>query len=55
MGFFEVNYRANFTGAIIHFKRAAKQGDRDGLYNLGVAYDNGWMGAGVAPDKVSLE
>ncbi|XP_048588647.1 protein sel-1 homolog 3 [Nematostella vectensis] len=50
LGFYEVNMRSNLSGAAIYFMRAAKKGDRDGLYNLGVAYDNGWL-EGQPQDK----
>ena len=53
MGFYEVNMRHNFSGGAIYFKRAADKGDRDGLSNLAVSYDNGWV-AGHPPDKVFI-
>ena len=53
MGFYEVNMRQNFSGAAAYFKRAADKGDRDGLSNLAVSYDNGWV-KGHPPDKVYM-
>ena len=43
MGFYEVNMKQNFSGGAIYFKMAADKGDRDGLFNLGLSYDNGWV------------
>ena len=43
--------RQNYSGAAVYFKRAADKGDRDGLTNLAVCYDNGWV-EGHPPDKV---
>ena len=43
--------RQNHSGAAIYFRRAANKGDRDGLSNLAVSYDNGWV-EGHPPDKV---
>lgn len=43
--------RQNYSGAAAYFKRAADKGDRDGLCNLAVSYDNGWV-EGHPPDKV---
>ena len=43
--------RQNFSGGAIYFRRAANKGDRDGLTNLAVSYDNGWV-EGHPPDKV---
>ena len=43
--------RQNFSGGAIYFRRAANKGDRDGLTNLAVCYDNGWV-EGHPPDKV---
>lgn len=43
--------RQNYSGAAAYFKRAADKGDRDGLTNLAVSYDNGWV-EGHPPDKV---
>lgn len=51
LGFYEVNTRQNYSGAAVYFKRAADKGDRDGLTNLAVSYDNGWV-EGHPPDKV---
>lgn len=51
LGFYEVNMRQNYSGAAAYFKRAAEKGDRDGLTNLAVSYDNGWV-EGHPPDKV---
>lgn len=51
LGFHEVNMRQNFSGAAVYFRRAAEKGDRDGLSNLAVSYDNGWV-EGHPPDKV---
>lgn len=51
LGFYEVNTRQNYSGAAAYFKRAADKGDRDGLTNLAVSYDNGWV-EGHPPDKV---
>ena len=51
LGFYEVNMRQNYSGAAAYFKRAADKGDRDGLTNLAVSYDNGWVD-GHPPDKV---
>ena len=53
LGFYEVNMRQNFSGAAAYFKRAADKGDRDGLSNLAVSYDNGWV-TGHPPDKVYI-
>ena len=43
--------RQNYSGAAAYFRRAADKGDRDGLTNLAVCYDNGWV-EGHPPDKV---
>lgn len=51
LGFYEVNTRQNYSGAAAYFRRAADKGDRDGLTNLAVCYDNGWV-EGHPPDKV---
>ncbi|KAK3749319.1 hypothetical protein QZH41_020098, partial [Actinostola sp. cb2023] len=51
LGFIEINFRSNYSGAVMYFKRAADKGDRDGLNNLGIAIDSGWGGGDVAPDK----
>ena len=51
LGFYEVNMRQNYSGAAAYFRRAADKGDRDGLTNLAVCYDNGWV-EGHPPDKV---
>ena len=51
MGFYEGNMRQNHSGAAVYFRRAANKGDRDGLSNLAVSYDNGWV-EGHPPDKV---
>lgn len=53
LGFYEVNMRQNYSGAAAYFKRAADKGDRDGLTNLAVSYDNGWV-EGHPPDKVGM-
>lgn len=50
LGFYEVNTRQNYSGAADYFRRAAAKGDRDGLTNLAVSYDNGWV-EGHPPDK----
>lgn len=50
LGFYEVNTRQNYSGAAAYFRRAADKGDRDGLTNLAVCYDNGWV-EGHPPDK----
>ena len=46
-----MNTRQNYSGAADYFRRAAAKGDRDGLTNLAVSYDNGWV-EGHHPDKV---
>ena len=46
-----MNTRQNYSGAADYFRRAAAKGDRDGLTNLAVSYDNGWV-EGHPPDKV---
>ena len=43
MGYYEVNTRQNYSGGTVYFRMAAEKGDRDGFFNLGVAYDNGWV------------
>jgi len=48
LGFIEVNFRSNHSGAVVYFKRAADKGDRDGLNNLGIAMANGWDGKGTS-------
>lgn len=53
LGFIEVNFRSNYSGAVMYFKRAAAKGDRDGLNNLGIAMDNGWDNEGIASNKVN--
>ena len=35
--------RSNYSGGVIYFRLSAAKGDRDGLFNLGMAYDNGWV------------
>lgn len=50
LGFYEGNMRQNHSGAAVYFRRAANKGDRDGLSNLAVSYDNGWV-EGHPPDK----
>ena len=51
LGFYEVNMRSNYSGGVTYFQLSAAKGNRDGLFNMGIATDNGWI-PGVAQDKV---
>jgi TPR repeat protein len=41
LGYYELNVRHNKSGAVEYFRFAAEHEDRDGLYNLGFALENG--------------
>lgn len=41
----------NYSGVVDYFRRVVVKGDRDGLINLVVLYDNGWV-EGYFFDKV---
>ena len=41
LGYYELNVRQNKSGAVEYFRFAAEHEDRDGLYNLGFALENG--------------
>ena len=41
LGYYELNVRQNKSGAVAYFRIAAEKEDRDGLYNLGFALENG--------------
>jgi SEL1 protein len=47
LGYYELNVRQNKSGAVGYFRLAAAQEDRDGMYNLAFALENG-----LAPDTV---
>ena len=53
LGFYEINMKSNYSGGVVYFNLSAKGGDRDGLFNMGVATDNGWI-PGTPRDKVCL-
>lgn len=49
LGYYELHVRKNKSGAVHYFRHAADHGDRDGLYNLGYAYEHA-LAPGSTPD-----